>query len=410
MEQEARLDRGPADAAALGLRFVHQELNIVPSLSVAENILMSRRTPRRFGFAVDWPRCAPAPPRRWPGSGSTHIDPDARAGSLSTGDRMLTVLAGLLATDDTAPSVFVMDEPTAALTHAEADRLFRRHRGSEGAGGGDPLCLAPLAEVVEIADRVTVLRDGTVALSCPMAETSKDGIIAAMTGSGRGRRLSAAARRDRPGAGGGAGGRRTCPRGRSRRDLQPAGGARSSGSRGWKAPGSRTSCARFWAICGPGRGASGWAASPAAVRRRGLAPGHRLCPARAAARGADAGPGDRAQRGPAASGAAQPLGSLVAGRAERAEAEARGRSVRLKYDRLGQSVATLSGGNQQKVVFARAVAGTPRLALLDEPTRGVDVGARADIYADDPAAERGGNERRDGVERPAGADRDVRPV
>jgi energy-coupling factor transporter ATP-binding protein EcfA2 len=95
---------------------------------------------------------------------------------------MLTVLAGLLASDDTAPSVFVMDEPTAALTHAEADRLFAVIADLKARGAAILYVSHRMAEVVEIADRVTVLRDGAVALSCPMAATSKDGIIAAMTG------------------------------------------------------------------------------------------------------------------------------------------------------------------------------------------------------------------------------------
>jgi ribose transport system ATP-binding protein len=84
----------PADAAALGLRFVHQELNIVPSLSVAENILLSRHTPRRFGMAVDWAAMRARAAEALARFGIDHIDVTARAGSLSTGDRMLTVLAG----------------------------------------------------------------------------------------------------------------------------------------------------------------------------------------------------------------------------------------------------------------------------------------------------------------------------
>jgi ribose transport system ATP-binding protein len=173
---------GPADAAALGLRFVHQELNIVPSLSVAENILLSRRTPRRFGLAVDWAEMRARAADALARFGADHIDPGARAGSLSTGDRMLTVLAGLLASDDLPPAFFVMDEPTAALTHAEADRLFKVIAELKARGAGILYVSHRMAEVVEIADRVTVLRDGAVALSCPMAETSKAGIIEAMTG------------------------------------------------------------------------------------------------------------------------------------------------------------------------------------------------------------------------------------
>jgi ribose transport system ATP-binding protein len=199
VDEEARRLSGPADAAALGLRFVHQELNIVPSLSVAENILLSRSTPRRFGIAVDWramhARAAEALARF---GAPISIRPPG-PGACRPGDRMLTVLAGLLASDDTAPSVFVMDEPTAALTHAEADRLFAVIADLKARGAAILYVSHRLAEVVEIADRVTVLRDGAVALSCPMAETSKDGIIAAMTGQDVADAYPAPARRHAPG-------------------------------------------------------------------------------------------------------------------------------------------------------------------------------------------------------------------
>jgi ribose transport system ATP-binding protein len=381
VDGEARRLSGPADAAALGLRFVHQELNIVPSLSVAENILLSRSTPRRFGIAVDWramhARAAEALAR----FGAAHIDPSTRAGSLSTGDRMLTVLAGLLASDDTAPSVFVMDEPTAALTHAEADRLFAVISDLKARGAAILYVSHRLSEVVEIADRVTVLRDGAVALSCPMEATSKDGIIAAMTGQdvadaypGRPAgtapgqevvlevdNLSVGPVRDvgfqlRRGEILGIAGLEGAGQSEILRvllgDLRPEAGRIRLGG----APAPR-SAAEGWA--------RGIAYVPRERRREGLMLGRGIAPNVVLPHLAQL----------------SRWGLWSRGGAELAEAEAQGDAVRLKYDRLGQSVATLSGGNQQKVVFARAVAGTPRLALLDEPTRGVDVGARADIYA-----------------------------
>jgi ribose transport system ATP-binding protein len=376
---ERKLD-GPADAAALGLRFLHQELNIVPALSVAENILMSRRTPRRFGGLVDWPiqraRAADALAR----FGATHIDPDARAGSLSTGDRMLAVLAGLLAADDTAPSVFVMDEPTAALTQAEADRLFAVIADLRRQGAAILYVSHRLAEVMAVADQVTVLRDGTVALSGSVADTSKDQIIEAMTG-----QAVTDAYPQRP--------PQTAP-GREVTldvvDLSPGpvedvtfslrrgeilgivgleGAGQSDILRtilGDTTP--RRGRVTLGGEAGPRSAAEAWrrgiAYVPRERRREGLMLGRAITPNVVLPH----------------LGRLSALGLWSRGRAERAEAETRGRSVRLKYDRLSQSAGTLSGGNQQKVVFARAVAGTPRLVLLDDPTRGVDVGARADIY------------------------------
>lgn len=369
---------GPADAAAIGLRFVHQELNIVPSLSVAENILLSRRTPRRFGLAVDWRAMHDRAARALARFGADHIDPRARAGGLSTGDRMLTVLAGLVAADDSAPSVYVMDEPTAALTHAEADRLFAVIAELKARGAAILYVSHRMAEVVELADRVTVLRDGAVVLSCAMADTSRGGIIEAMTG----RDVADAypARTGRPGDAVVLRAERLSVGGASDLTFSVREGE-VFGIAGLEGSGQseilravlgdlRPDAGRvvFDGAPGPSSAAGGWASGMAYVprerRREGLMLGRGIVPnvvlphLRRLSRG----------------------GVLAAPAAETRETVERGAEVRLKYRRPGQSVATLSGGNQQKVVFARALAGTPKLALLDEPTRGVDVGAREDIY------------------------------
>ncbi|MGP1356907.1 sugar ABC transporter ATP-binding protein [Roseicyclus sp.] len=378
LDGKARTLTGPEDAAALGLRFVHQELNIVPSLSVAENILLSRRTPRRFGFAVDWRAMRARAEAALARFGADHIDVTARAGGLSTGDRMLTVLAGLLASDDTEPAVFVLDEPTAALTHAEADRLFAVIAELKAQGAAILYVSHRMAEVVEIADRVTVLRDGAVVLSCPMAETSREGIIEAMTG--RDVKDAYPARASAPreevllevedlAAGPVAGLSFVLREGEVLGLAGLEGGGQSTVLRAVLGDIPRTGDIRFAGGSGPRSAAEAWARGIAYVPRERRKEGLML--GRGITQNVVLPHLRRLSR----------AGVWSRPRAEQAEAEARGREVRLRCEHVGQSAGTLSGGNQQKVVFARAVAGRPRLALLDEPTRGVDVGAREDIYA-----------------------------
>jgi ribose transport system ATP-binding protein len=126
---DARLDGAPLalgtpqDAARAGFRFVHQELNIAPTLTVAENIFLGHRPPRRLGFAVNWRELNRRAAEALARFGVTHIDPRQKAARLGTGDRMLMRLASLLVAGEAR--LFVLDEPTAALTHAESERLFR---------------------------------------------------------------------------------------------------------------------------------------------------------------------------------------------------------------------------------------------------------------------------------------------
>jgi ABC-type sugar transport system ATPase subunit len=290
---------------------------------------------------------------------------------------MLMRLASLLVAGEAR--VFVLDEPTAALTHAESERLFRVIRDLRAGGAAILYVSHRLDEVMALSDRVTVLRDGRNALSAPIGETDRNEIIRAMTGrevAEGGARLpvhllgtgplcrlenvfagplSGLSLELREGEVLGLAGLEKAGQSEVLRlllgDLRPVRGRVEV--LGGPMP---RSVQQAWR--------QGLAFVPRERRREGLMLGRSIV----------------ANTVLPHLGRLSVLG-LARGRAEATASERMAEALRLRRRALRQPVRELSGGNQQKVVFGRAALAEPRLLLLDEPTRGVDVGARADIHA-----------------------------
>jgi ribose transport system ATP-binding protein len=369
----------PGSAFRHGLRFIHQELNIVPTLSVAENIFLGRAYPKRFGAFVDWERLAREARGALARLGITHLDPRRTMAKLSFGDRMLVRIAAAFLDSATPALLYVMDEPTSALSAAEAELLFAVLREIRRSGRSVLYVSHRLDEVMRLCDRVTVLRDGALVGTRPIAETSADEIIRMMIGRQIGEAHSqqtvAAADetvldlRDLAGPGvervsfvlkkgeivGLAG---LAGAGQSELLRLLIGAKRASGGV------TRLDGRRF----SPRNPAAAWAAGIAYVPRERRTEG--LLLSRAISENITLPHLRRFSLG----------GTFLARRRERAFAVARGSEVRLRARGPGQRCRELSGGNQQKVLFARALAGRPQVLLLDEPTRGVDVAAKFDIY------------------------------
>ncbi len=381
---EIRLDgaraslRSPDDAHRRGLRFIHQELNVVPGLSVAENIFLGRACPRRFGL-VDWRVLNTRAHAALATLGVDDIAPETTVSKLPTGDRMLVKIAAAFLEDATAPArIFIMDEPTAALTGEESRRLFQIIEALRARGCGILYVSHRLDEVLAIADRITILRDGETCATLEAKDATKTRLIELMTG----REDIVAAR--------GSTAVSVEPVVLAVEDLSSEGLCDVSfelrrgeilGFAGLAGAGPERLMRALVASAGAGRitldGTAIELTGPSDAWRRGLA----------------LAPRERRTEGlllmqDIASNVSLPhlsrlnrLRLFLNRRAERARAVETGRRVGLKASGPGQKVRTLSGGNQQKVMFARAVAGAPRVLLLDEPTRGVDVGAKFDIYA-----------------------------
>ncbi len=366
----------PADAMALGIRTVYQELSLLPHLSVAENILLGRLPTRGLPFVVDWRKANRIAAETLATFGFTDIDPRALVRTLSVARQQLVEIAKALVTE---PKILVLDEPTAVLSAAETTLLFARVRALAAAGTTVLYISHRLEEIFEIADEVVVLKDGQSVLHGEIGTLDQARLIEAMVG----RPLEAIyPARDR------------IPGKVVLEVEQLSDGAVFAdidfsvrageivGMFGLVGSG-RTEIAKT--LFGAHHFESGRVSldgeparfeTPAAAVGAGLAlitedhKGDGLA--------LDASILDNA--GLASFGRTARAG-IINGRERRRLVDAKLRELSTRMRSTDQPVRQLSGGNQQKVVLAKwlLVEGT-RLYIFDEPTRGVDIATKVEIY------------------------------
>jgi ribose transport system ATP-binding protein len=364
---------GPLDAVRAGIATIHQELSLVPTLSVAENLALGAG-----GSAFS----------RWDAHGAVELaqralarvelslDPERPVESLTLAEQQLVEVARALSRD---ASVLVMDEPTSALTESEAERLFERLDELVKAGTGVVYISHRLHEIERVADRITVLRDGRRVLSEAAEQVDRERLVTAMLG------RAVSPRRDH--------GTPT-----PRKSLLLRARARL--------PSTGATAVPLTLEIGKGEvvglaGARGSGATELLRALGGDLPGlvesaeldgkayAASSPRAAIAAGVTYVPADRQSSVLPALGVrdnamlARPTNAahhVVDRNAERDALEPEARRLKLKAAGLDADAGSLSGGNQQKVALLRALFTSPRLLVLDDPARGVDLGARADLF------------------------------
>jgi ribose transport system ATP-binding protein len=369
--------RSPRDAQNLGIAFVHQELALAPDLTAAENIFLGRH-PATRGW-VCWRELAERAERLLSELGH-QIDPRAPVAQLSLAQRQLIEIARALAFRS---RLIIMDEPTAPLTGRDAEGLFRTIGALRGRGVSVIYITHRLKEIFEISDRVTVMRDGRRVLACPTAATTTDELVRAMVGDELKSKLSATLSPPTDD--------------QALRIVGQTGSLRRSGT----PPGERSSpvltvhrgeVVGLAGLAGAGRtellewifGADGTAArllvhgKPVTIRS----------PRDAIREGIALIPDDRKAKGLVLGASLCENIALPAGRgrifisraAERNAAQQLAADLRIRAASIDQPLRHLSGGNQQKAVLAKWLFAGAGIFLLDEPTRGVDVRSKAEIY------------------------------
>ncbi|MFZ0008485.1 MAG: sugar ABC transporter ATP-binding protein [Steroidobacteraceae bacterium] len=366
--------RSPREALESGIAMIHQELNLMPSMSVAENIWIGREPVNACGLISH--RELHRRTRELLGSLSIDIDPQAPLRSLSIAYRQMVEIAKAISYDS---QLLIMDEPTSALTERDAERLFAIILGLKAQGKGILYISHRIEELFSVADEISVLRDGRHVGTDSPANLTRERIIRMMVGRELAQIVPAAPAR--------AGAVRLAVR---ELTLEPH----------FRDVSFELHAGEILGIAGlVGSGRSKLAealfgVSPAGSGRI-LIEGSEVrigSPAAAIGRGVAFLTEDRRESGCfltlsvlenlqiAVLGRDFVRLGFVRGRALTRACEAMSRSLAVRTPDQHERIENLSGGNQQKVLIGRWLLTSPRTLILDEPTRGIDVGAKAEIY------------------------------
>ena len=380
MNGESRLLAEARQSGQLVMRFIHQELNSIPHLSVAENLMLGKQLPTRAKIFVNKQNLSELTRVALSELGIAHIDPSQRMSQLGAGDQMLVKLGSAFVVESGKPSaqLYVLDEPTASLMPSETEKLFAALERLKQKGSAILYVSHRLDEIFKITDRITVLRDGSNTLAEKTEKLKPRTVVEAMTGREislhypgrsnilskevllsvqnlRNARLKSLNFTLHKGeilglAGLGGSGRSEVLR--TLLGVRDVSGTLSLEGKPWQ-----PKLKKFWQ--------EHLAFIPEERRSQGLVLNQTVA---------------TNSHLPFIGNFGKFLGLLPEHKLRQKSEEAWSR-VMVQGTGISQRIWQLSGGNQQKVLFARATWNQPKLLLLDEPTRGVDVGAKQEIYS-----------------------------
>ncbi len=370
----------PREAQRAGIAAVYQEINLIPERSVAANIFLGRE-PRRVGLLTDQPRMvreAAALLSRY----RIDIDPRRKLGSLGLGLQQMVSIARVVSL---GARVVIMDEPTSALNSAEVDLLYSVVEQLRDEGKGIVYVSHRLSECYRLCDRLTVLRDGGMVESAATRDLPRSRLIAAMLGretqAPSGAERAAEMRRGTDGDDKVLEVRGLTWRQRVADVSLSVGRGEILGLAGLLGSGRTETLKAIYGAETPEKG------EVQLGKRRVTAP----TPARSIRNGLGFLSEDRRAEGifPALSVRENLTASVlprisrfgvVSTRKQNEMVERYVRALGIKTAGPSAMISELSGGNQQKVLIARALCSEPKVVMLDDPTRGIDVGAKAEVH------------------------------